>query len=183
MFGRSTRYPVQRSGLLCAIAVAALLSPSVAAAKTSVVLDQKQTSLGGGLSVRMGASQTITAGRTGLLIRVDIPLCITIKRSTVRLSVTAPATGRSAHSASATLTFSRSLEECTWQTMRFSRPIAVRAGEVVRMVLSSVHGQAPLWGTYAHQGNPYPRGSGHWLKYTIRDFGFRTYVQLGHKST
>jgi hypothetical protein len=135
-------------------------------------VDQEQASLSGGLSIRAVASQTIAAGRSGLLTRIDLPLCAFLKGSVVRLTVT-----RGPAHASAVLTSHTSFTDCLWHTFSFRRPAAVRRGERVRLTLTALSGEAPLWAASLGKGDPYRRGVGTWRGHTINDFAFQTYVQ------
>jgi hypothetical protein len=135
-------------------------------------IDQAQTRLQGGLSVRFGASQTLVAGHDGRLTRVDLPLCTVIKRTTVTLAVAVGATRTAA-----SITFRRSSADCDWYAFSFKHAPAVRSGQVVRLLVSSKGGEAPLWAASTSGSNPYRKGAGSWMGHPVNDFGFKTYVQ------
>ena len=165
------------SSLVLSCAAAALLAaPASAAVHPRTRLDQAQTVFSGGLSVRAGASQTITVGRSGHLVRVDLAFCTYIKGSMVLLTA-ANAKGRRPDHTSTALTFRVSTADCHWQTFTFKHPLAVKRGEVVRLTVSSRRGEAPLWASDSHKGDPYRRGSGAWMRHRVDDFAFRTYVR------
>jgi hypothetical protein len=138
-----------------------------------LALDQEQLSFSGGLSVQAGASQTIIAGRSGLLVRVDLPLCTFARGSSVLLRISGPG-GR----ATASVTASQSQSDCLWQRFVFARPMAVRRGQGLRLTLTRLMGQAPLWAWHGERGDPYRRGFGTWQGHRIDDYAFRTYVWL-----
>jgi hypothetical protein len=165
--------------LLCGLLVASLLAvaPSVAPS-----LDQAQTAIQGGLSVREAAWQTITIDRAGRISRVDLPLC-TLKRGTGISLTLSKGTGPHPSRSDATLAFGRSTPDCTWQSVRLDRPFPVRRGQVVRLTVVG-HGEAaPLWGANLYGGDPYRRGTGHWMGRAIDDFGFRIYVTAARSAT
>lgn len=163
------------TGLLLSVSLGLPAAPTLAA---TALLDQAQPVYAGGLSVRQGASQTLTVGRNGQLSRVDLPFCTPIAGSVVALTVQAmQGPARPARGVTATLTFAQSYSDCAWDTLRFAHPLRVRRGEQVRLVVRSRRGLAPLWGASATKGDPYPRGHGQWMGHRIDDFAFRTFVR------
>jgi hypothetical protein len=165
--------------LLCGILVAALLAVAPAATPS---LDQAQTAIQGGLSLRVAAWQTITIGRSGNIGRVDLPLC-TPKRGTGIALTLSRGAGPQRSSIGATVSFGRTTSDCTWQTLRLSRPFPVRRGQVVRLTVVGRGTAAPLWGANLYGGDPYRPGTGHWMGRTIDDFGFRIYVAATRSTT
>lgn len=164
-------FVIALAGALSILAFVAPAARAVAAER----IDQKQTTYAGGLSVRQGATQTITAGVRGQLVRIDLPFCTFQKGSVVKLAVrgTAP----NSQTATTTLTFAQSYSDCDWFTLTFARPLAQRVGEVLRLTVTTAHGAAPLWGSNAVGGDPYTRGKGTWSGHIVNDFAFRTYVR------
>lgn len=138
-------------------------------------LDQEQSVVTGGLSVRASAAQTITVGIAGSLVRVDLPLCSPSKNSRIELAVSD--TGMKAQSATASIIFQHSYSDCNWYTFIFNQPITATAGEALRLTVQARNQKAGLWGEDGHLGDPYPRGVGSWRGHIINDFAFRTYMQ------
>lgn len=139
-------------------------------------LDQAQTQFQGGLSVRMHASQTIVAGRRGLLTRVSAPLCTVIAGSMIALTVSSKV-GRTTRFVSVALSFTTGSAGCVWHTFTFKHPLSVHVGQVLQLTIVRRRGEAPLWGANLEGGDPYRYGAGAWMGHTIQDFAFRTYVQ------
>ncbi len=165
--------------LAAALPVAATASPLTARTRASVTnatVDQEQTVFSGGLSVRTPATQNVVAGRHGPLTRVDIPLCAPIQGSTVELSVQDLPVKHSNKVTSAALVLPQSLSDCAWYTFTFKTPNIVRVGEALRLIVRSTGGEAPLWGSDATGGNPYPAGTGTWMGHAVDAFAFRTYI-------
>ena len=150
---------------------------SVVEAQAHARIDQAQTAVQGGLSVRASAWQRVRMGRTGWVTRVDVPLCAARRGSAVILTLRDEVADRGVP-ASASRTFRRSLVDCAWYSFRLRRFLRVRRGDVMRLTVARWHGVAPLWGASLHGRNPYRRGSGHWIGHTIEDFAFRIYVIL-----
>lgn len=150
--------------------------PPLTAAVTPPRLDQVQPAFTGALSLRDGASQTLRAGKAGLIVRIDVPLCSTMRHSRVVLTVHTARGPR--RLASATVTFAHSSPDCAWYTFAFPHPARVTVGEVVDLTLTAPGREAALWAEDGRRGDPYPRGVGHWMGHTINDFAFRTYVRL-----
>lgn len=162
---------------LSLLGLALLAAPVDAASHARARLDQSQTTFAGGLSVRMAPTQTLTAGRRGLLTRVDLPLCTFIRGSVVQLLVTG-GTARHPARATTTLTFRNSYSDCVWFSFTFRRPLFVGVGETLQLKVSVQRGMAPLWASNAYKKtDPYRHGAGTWMGHTINDFAFRTYVQ------
>jgi hypothetical protein len=166
--------------LLAAIVLVAVLpvlpspaTPEVAAATTSVKLDQEQSIYTGGLSVRAGTTQTITAGVSGALQSIALPFCSTIAGTITALKVSSTS---GMAPAVAQLQFSASYSDCAWYTFDFVGQTHINAGDVLTLLVTRQHGPAPLWGYDAAGGDPYPNGVGTWRGITINDFAFRTYV-------
>lgn len=169
---------------LAVLGMCVLATPVAAAAHThkhtthaSARLDQTQTIFAGGLSVRFSPTQTLRAGRRGLLTRVDLPLCTFFRGSVVQLDITGR-TGRHVARASTTMTFQNSFSDCVWFSFTFRHPLFVGVGEPLELRVSARRGAAPLWASNAHENvDPYRHGSGSWRGIKINDFAFRTYVQ------
>ncbi|MGI8826194.1 MAG: hypothetical protein ACR2JC_11225 [Chloroflexota bacterium] len=137
-------------------------------------LDQQQRHFSRGLSVRYSAVQSIKAGHTGAVVRVDVPLCTPIRGSVVGMTVfTRNERARSS------LRFGHSYSDCLWSRFTFARPIRVRTDQVFSVSLKSLSGEAPLWAASGAQsnGDPYPRGSGSWAGHVVNDFAFRVYLR------
>ena len=144
------------------------------AAALQMQLDQAQTVFSGGLRVDVHPSQTLTAGLHGKLVQIDVPLCTPTAKSRVRLTIAELTPPRK--SASAVLTFPASYADCAWYSFTPSTHLQVKPGVALRLVLSAESGNAPLWGSNAKGGDPYPPGVGSWNGRRIDDFAFRTYV-------
>src|SRR5213592_3289069 len=163
---------------LAGAAALATATPTTAPLPTptasSAVLDQEQPVFTGGLSVRRSSSQTVTVGRAGALVRVDLPLCAPIKNSNAVLTVSS--TSVNAPSVAVTFIFAHSYSDCAWYTFNFAHPISANVGDVLTLTLTTSQHNAPLWGEDGHPGNPYPRGVGNWIGHTV-NFAFKTYMQ------
>ena len=178
-YGRAGRWA--RGAAFMLLGLGLLATPATAASHTHTHararLDQSQTMFSGGLSVRFAPTQTLVAGRRGLLTRVDLPLCTFIRGSVVQLAVIGR-TGRHVARAATTLTFQNSFSDCVWFSFTFRHPLFVGVGEPLELAVTALRGEAPLWGSNAHENvDPYRHGSGTWRKLKINDFAFRTYVQ------
>jgi hypothetical protein len=160
-----------------AVSVALLVlsvTPAIAAAGARLHLDQAQTQFSGALSVRGGASQTIRAGQSGKVERLDLPLCTSIKGSVVRVTIT-----MGSRRASTSLRFQHSYSDCIWYRFTFKKPVSVHRGQVLRVTVTRVAGESPLWGWSSAHHNAYPRGKGSWQGSGVEDFAFREYVVSG----
>lgn len=124
----------------------------------------------------MHASQTIVAGRRGLLTRVSAPICTVIAGSMIALTVSSKVE-RTTRSVSAALSFTTSSAECVWHTFTFKHPLSVHIGQVLQLSITRRRGKAPLWAANLDRSDPYRHGAGTWMGHTIQDFAFRTYVQ------
>ena len=152
--------------------------PPLTAAVTPPRLDQVQPAFTGALSLRDGASQTLRAGKAGLIVRIDVPLCSTMRHSRVVLTVHTTRGPRQLASATVTFAHSGDPSDCAWYTFAFPHPARVTVGEVVDLTLTAPGREAALWAEDGRRGDPYPRGVGRWTGHTINDFAFRTYVRL-----
>lgn len=163
-------------GLAGALSLLAVLT-APAAAQTSPVLDQEQTIVTGGLSVRAAAapSQTITTGLAGLVVRVDLVLCSPVKNADVIVDISS--TGSNLQTATTSMKFKHSYSDCAWYTFTFSQPISVAAGEVLRLDVKTKNHKVVLWGDDGRPGRAYPRGVATWKGHAINAFAFRTYTQ------
>ena len=161
-------------GLLLGIALLGPIGGGSRAAALQMQLDQAQTVFSGGLRVDLDPSQTLTAGLHGKLVQIDVPLCTPTANSRVRLTIAELTPPRK--SASAVLTFPTSYADCTWYSFTPGTHLQVKPGMALRLVLSAESGNAPLWGSNAKGGDPYPPGTGSWDGRRIDDFAFRTYV-------
>lgn len=148
---------------------------SVAASTGAAQTDQTQPLYSGGLSLRGHATQTLSAGRSGLLTRVDLPFCSTTSGAVIQLKVSS--VDNPSIAATSAFSFTSTYSDCAWYTFTFSQPESVSAGEQLQLALSTQKGNQPLWGSSPYPGNPYPGGAGKWKGLTINDFAFRTYVQ------
>ena len=148
------------------VAVGASLPPDT--------LDQAQQIYNGSLSLRYTSTQTITAGWSSTLARIDLPLCSANIGSSAAMTVTA--TASSSVIATAMVTFLDSSNACLWYSFVFpgAHPITARQG--LRLQLSSQSALAPLWAYDAQVNDPYPAGIGTGRGMTINDFAFRSYV-------
>lgn len=168
------------AGLLLGMALTGLLHGNSGAAPSQMQLDQSQTVFSGGLRIDIRPSQTLTAGLHGKLVQIDVPLCTPIAKSRARLAIAEVDPPR--RSASAVLTFAASYSDCAWYSFSLDKHLEVRSGMALRLTLSADIGKAPLWGSNAKGGDPYPLGAGSWNGIRIDDFAFRTYVdaRAGH---
>ena len=139
--------------------------------------DQTQLQCTGALSVRFSPTQTFTVGRSGNLVRVDIPLCSPSKNARIDMKVTT--TGASVRSSTASRRLPRDYSDCAWYAFNFGQPLSVVAGDVLQLQVSSRQNQkSALW---AYAGGTdravYKGGTGQWQGQTINSFGFQTYIQ------
>ena len=163
-------------GLGFALPTLVLVAMPAVAADPQPLLDQGQPLFSGGLSVRTGATQTLTAGALGLLVGVDLPLYLSIENSAVLLTVSTVRPPM--HTTSATLIFPTTAPsaDATWYRFSLTPPLPQVPGEVLRLTVRTIRGQAPLWGRNAGHGDPYAHGAGTWMGRSINDFAFRTYI-------
>ena len=139
-------------------------------------LDQAQELFARGLGLREGASQTVTVAHRGVVARVDVPLytggtagaaVLTIAvmgphGGTARAALVAVPGGRAAHA---------------WYTFTLTQPLAVAAGDVLRLGVTGSRGTTPAWGVFGGRGDPYRQGVGSWAGRKVDDFAFRVYVR------
>ena len=159
-------------GALGMVGLIAMLIPVSAA---TIRPDQAQTRFQGGLSVRLPASQTLTVGMQGRVVRVDVPLCTTIAGGLIVATLSGGTIVRSAHP-SASLTLSTSSAGCKWYSFHLQPALAVHAGQVIQLTIARRRGKAPLWGANLNGRDVYRRGAGTWNEHAVQDFAFRTYV-------
>ncbi len=174
MYARSL-VMLRRPALSLSLLLLTLPALPTAAASTSPVLDQEQSVFNGALSIRGGASQTVTVGVAGLLVRVDLVLCAPIKNADVQVTVTN--SGANAGSATTSLRFRQSYADCAWYTFAFGQPIKANVGDVIILSVKTQNHKAALWGRDGRAIDSYPRGVGTWRRHAINDFAFRTYMQ------
>jgi hypothetical protein len=168
-------YRTIASAWRCALGMVGLIAMLIPVSAATTRLDQAQTRYQGGLSVRLPASQTLTVGLQGRVVRLDVPLCTTIAGGLIVATLSGGTTVRSAH-ASASLTLSVSSSGCRWYSFHLHPSLAVHAGQVIQLTIARRRGKAPLWGANLSGRNVYRRGHGTWNGHVIQDFAFRTYV-------
>ncbi len=142
---------------------------------SALVLDQAQLKCTGGLSVRVGPTQTFTVGISGQLVRVDIPLCAPSKNA--RIDVTVSTTSGSAQSSTAGLKLPHDYSDCAWYEFDYSQPIAAAVGDILQLKVTSPTHRSALWGYDGGDTNPYPGGAASWRGHTINSFTFQTYMR------
>ncbi len=129
----------------------------------------------GSLSVRGNPTQTFTAGMSGLLIQVDIPLCSPSKNA--RIDLTVSTTGATAQSSTASVILPHDYSDCAWYEFDYKQPLRVATGDVLQLAATSQNHKTALWGYDGQGDDAYPRGTGHWRGESVDDFAFQTYVQ------
>jgi hypothetical protein len=183
-----------------ALIALAFTAPSAASAGT---LDQSQTSTSGGAGIFGGSdqyAQTFTAGLSGGLDQVDVPLSKDCQRNGVTVEIrTVSADGKPTNAtlASAVIPDASVTSAMQFLSVPFASPAPVTTGTQYAIVLSSPTSTMcppPMfldpshtyeWGFAA--GNPYPGGQGwgsqnggmSWGAFGDFEFGFKTYVVEG----
>jgi hypothetical protein len=171
------------------LALAALALPGVAGAAGT--LDQQQTSTASGvLAVEKEhtPAQAFTAGRSGRLTHVELPLYFPFCPNPVpRLTITIRPLGSDGSPSADILADASVPERCTpdleWKTVAFASPARVRAGLRYAIVATSdgvFSGGTWFWGF--READPYPGGAAWqhtaagWTEHSS-DMAFKTYVE------
>lgn len=180
------------------IAVLLACGPALAASATSTV-DQEQTNTasGVGLDAQYPAAQQFTAGRSGSLDRVSIPVSLAISGNVgeLRLAVqslnsSGQPSGNVLGTASLPASSFTAGAQPTWREMTLQQPVSVTQGTRYALVVSGQnHPQdGSFYNWRAALTNPYAGGDAMWINPTSNqwemrhdngvpmDYAFRTFV-------
>lgn len=204
------RQPNAGSRLLAALAAIALGLAGTVGASAAVVLDQEQPifldeaergSLVIGSVSEQKLAQTVEAGRTGLLVRIDLPVgCIGTGDLVLTITELTSAGLPGGRTLGVTRTPAASLlatSPLTFRTIHLRMPIRVDAGDRFAIVLDVAGAECRLLA--GPDGDPYTRGQAFfdarpnppgWVRFgsvssTYDDLAFKTWVSVpsGHGST